>query len=86
MPEADVFLQNVATEFFSPLYELAVGVTIVYFLYGVTRYIIDLSTSNSEKQEAGRNHLLYGMIGLFIVLSVGGILKIINEIFDGFFK
>lgn len=86
MPEADVFLQNVAAEFFTPLYQLAVGVTIVYFLYGVARYVIDLNTSNAERQEAGRSHLIYGMIGLFIVLSVGGIMGIISDIFDGFFN
>ena len=86
MPQADAVLSNVITELFSPMYQLAVGVTIVYFLYGVVRYIIDLNTSNTERQEAGRQHLLYGMIGLFIVLSVGGILKIMDGVFGGFFK
>lgn len=86
MPQADAILTNVVTELFSPLYQLAVGVTIVYFLYGVTRYIIDLSSSNAERQDAGRRHLLYGMIGLFIVLSVGGILKAMDGVLGGFFK
>lgn len=86
MPEADAILTNVVTEIFSPLYQLAVGVTIIYFLYGVARYVIDLSTSNAERQENGRRHLFYGMIGLFIILSVGGILKVMNEVLGGFFK
>lgn len=86
MPEADAILSRVVTELFSPMYQLAVGVTIVYFLYGVTRYIIDLNSSNAQNQENGRSHLLYGMIGLFIILSVGGILKVMDEVLGGFFK
>lgn len=86
MPEADAFLQKVVTEFFSPLYELAVGITVIYFLYGVARFVYDLSTSHADRQENGRRHLLYGMIGLFIVLSVGGIMNFLGDIFDGFFK
>lgn len=86
MQDPNVFLQNVAREFFSPLYELAVGVTVVYFLYGVARYVYDLTQAKPDNQEEGRAHLLYGMIGLFIVLSVGGLLTWIKDIFDGFFQ
>jgi hypothetical protein len=86
MPEADTFLQNVITELFSPMYQLAVGITILYFLYGVARYVIDLNTSNAERQAGGRRHLLYGMLGLFIVLSVGGIFKMLDGVFGGLFK
>lgn len=86
MQEADIFLEKVVSEFFTPLYQLAVGITIVYFLYGAARFVIDLNSANADRQAAGRRHLLYGMIGLFIVLSVGGILNIIDGIFGGFFN
>lgn len=77
-------LSNVVTEIFSPLYQLAVGISILYFLYGVVKYVMDLN--NPEKETYGRSHLLYGTIGLFIVLSVGGILNFLNSSIGGMFK
>lgn len=76
-------LQNVVTEIFNPLYQLAVGVSIVYFLYGVFRFILDFN--DPQKKNLGKSHLLYGTIGLFIILSVGGILQFFNTLFDGMF-
>lgn len=77
-------LSNVVTEIFSPLYQAAVGVAILYFLYGVAKYVLDLN--NPEKQTFGRSHLLWGMVGLFIILSVGGILSALNNALGGMFK
>lgn len=77
-------LSNVVTELFSPLYQAAVGVAILYFLYGVAKYVLDLN--NPEKKTFGRSHLLWGMVGLFIILSVGGILSSLNSALGGMFK
>ncbi len=77
-------LSNVITEIFSPLYQAVVGVAILYFLYGVAKYVLDLN--NPEKQTFGKSHLLWGMVGLFIILSVGGILSALNESLGGMFK
>jgi hypothetical protein len=73
---SDQILSNVATYIFSPVYQIVVGISIVYFLYGAAKYVIDLN--NPEKQTFGRSHLLWGMVGLFIILSVGGILNALN--------
>lgn len=81
--EGEKILQNVITEVFSPLYQLAVGVAFVYFLYGVFRFIMDMS--DPEKKNLGKGHLLWGTIGLFVMFSVGGILKIFNDVFGGMF-
>lgn len=79
-------LSNIVTEFFSPLYQIVVAIAVVYFMYGVARYMYDLNASNAQEQNFGRSHLLWGMVGLFIVLSVGGILKLFDQVFGGFFK
>jgi hypothetical protein len=77
-------LQGVITEIFSPLYGLAVACTFVYFLYGGFRFIVDLN--DPEKKNNGKSHLLWGTVGLFIIFSVGGILKFFNEVFGGLFQ
>lgn len=84
MSNSEQVLSNVVTEVFSPLYQLVVGISILYFLYGVMMYVIDLN--NPEKKTDGRSHLLWGTIGLFMILSVGGILEIFKGAIGGMFK
>lgn len=76
-------LAKIITEVFQPLYTLAVGIAFVYFLYGALMFIVNMN--DAEKKNDGKRHLLYGTIGLFIILSVGGILKVFNSIFSGMF-
>jgi hypothetical protein len=86
MTESEQILSRVVTEIYSPLYQLAAGVAIVYFIYGAAKYVYDLNTSNAEQQTFGRSHLFYGAIGLFIVLSVGGILNVFRDFFGGWLQ
>lgn len=79
----DQILQKVVTYFFSPLYQLCVAIAVVYFLYGVMRFVMDLNDPQSKN--LGKAHLLYGTIGLFIIFSVGGFLRYFNEFFGGMF-
>ena len=79
----DDVLSKVMSEVFTPLYELAVGIAVLYFLYGIMMFMINLQ--DPEKKNIGKQHLLWGTIGLFIILSVGGILSLFNSIFDGMF-
>jgi phosphate/sulfate permease len=77
--DPDTVLQKIVTEIFSPLYKLTVAIAFVYFLYGVMKYIHDMR--NPQEKNTGKQHLLWGMIGLFIIFSVGGILNIFGSIF-----
>jgi hypothetical protein len=79
----DQVFERVVTEVLSPLYELIASVAFVYFLYGVVMFIIGMN--DPEKKTIGKQHMLYGTIGLFIILSVGGILKVFNDVFNGMF-
>ncbi len=81
---ADQILGNVVKYVFSPLYQLAVGVAFIYFLYGAFMFIVNIN--DPEKKNIGKSHLLWGTIGLFIILSVGGILKLFNDVFGGMFQ
>ena len=81
---SEEILGRVITEVFSPLYQLTVGIAFIYFLYGVVRFIMGLS--EPDKKNVGREHLLWGIVGLFIILSVGGMLRLFNDVLGGMFK
>lgn len=48
---------------------------VVYFLWGVVQFI--LGAESEEKRREGQMHMFYGIIGLFIMVSVFGIMSVI---------
>ncbi len=80
----EAVFQGVITQIFNPLYQLITALAVVYFLFGVAKFIYDIN--NPEKKTDGKNHLLWGLFGLFIILSLGGILPFFISIFGGAFK
>ncbi|OGZ17373.1 MAG: hypothetical protein A2494_00715 [Candidatus Lloydbacteria bacterium RIFOXYC12_FULL_46_25] len=44
-----------------------------YFVYGVVSYI--WNPDNEEAREKGRSSMFWGVIGMFIMVSVFGIMK-----------
>lgn len=83
-PDPEKVFENVVTQIFNPLYQLAIGVALIYFFYGVFKFIVDLN--NPDEKNTGKAHLLYGTIGLFILLSIGGIMRVFNDLFGGMFS
>ncbi len=77
----DSILEKAIIYLLEPLYQIVVVVAFLYFLFGVAFLLFQMN--NPEKREQARSHLLYGVIGLFIILSVGAIIKFINNLVDG---
>ena len=70
-------LLNVNTFILNPLIFLMIGIAALYFVIGVVQYII--GTEDETKRTSGRNHMFWGIIGLFIMLSVFGIIDLIID-------
>lgn len=75
----DTILEKMVTEIFSPLYKIVVAIAFLYFLYGVVMYLYNMN--HPEEKNTGKQHLLWGTIGLFIIFSVGGILGLFGTMF-----
>lgn len=84
MNDGELVMQKIVTEFFSPLYQIVAACAVVYFLYGAAKFIYDMN--NPEEKNTGKQHLLWGLVGLFIIFSVGGILQFFNSYFGGIFS
>jgi hypothetical protein len=74
----DQLYQNIVKSLFEPLIQFAIVIAFVYFLYGGFMFVVNLYNQDTDKMNAGKRHLLWGTIGLFIMLSIGGILSLIN--------
>lgn len=79
----DLF-QNFVDNILTPLYQLAVGLSFAYFLGAAALYMFQMD--KEEAREKSRQHLLWGGIGLFIVFSIGGLMKLLETIVGGVFS
>ncbi|MBK5215556.1 MAG: hypothetical protein JJE53_01970 [Candidatus Pacebacteria bacterium] len=59
----------------NPLIILLFALAVVYFLYGLARYL--LSPDNEEIRSSSKSHMVWGVIGMFIMVSVFGIMNLI---------
>ncbi len=72
-------LSRVERYILNPLIMLMFAVAFVIFIYGLIEFL-----SNSENEELrtkGRQHMLWGVIGMFIMLSVFGIMSLLINTF-----
>lgn len=59
----------------NPLITLLFAAAVVYFLYGLAQYLI--ATDNEEVRKTSKKRMLWGIFGMFIMISVFGILNLI---------
>jgi hypothetical protein len=71
-------LGKIATLILNPLIVLGFVIATIYLFYGIAEMIWKSDSSDLDKS---RNNVKYGIIGLFVMFSVYGILRIIIATF-----
>lgn len=70
----DEFLRILANEIVNPLIVLMFAVALLVFTFGVFEYV--RNSDSPEDRKKGSNHILYGLIGLTIMVSAFTIIQI----------
>ncbi len=60
-----------------PAIELLFGVALVVFVYGVLQLV--LHGDDEEARKKGKDTMIYGTIGLFIMVSAWGIIHLVSN-------
>lgn len=71
----DRLLSNINSQIVTPLIYLMFALALIYFLYGV--FVFIKNADSPEKREEGGKSILWGVIGMFIMLSVKGIINLV---------
>lgn len=61
------------------LIPIVIGLAVLAFLWGVLQYVI---AKDEDKQEEARGIMLYGIIALFVMVSVWGLVNILGDTLD----
>ncbi|MDB5258836.1 MAG: hypothetical protein JWO73_44 [Candidatus Taylorbacteria bacterium] len=70
-------LGPIMTYILQPAYMLLVALAVVVFIWGTAQFI--LSGEDSEKRSEAQQHILWGVIGLFIMFAVFGIVRFVGS-------
>ncbi len=79
MATLDAFILKVDQNIINPLISLLFALAVVYFLYGVVQFL--MNQDNDENKTTGKNHMLWGIIGIAIMLGVIGLINIVLSTF-----
>ncbi|MES2416249.1 MAG: hypothetical protein V4504_00950 [Patescibacteria group bacterium] len=55
------------------------GLAILVFIWGVVQYIA--GAEEEAKREKGRQFIIWGLIGIFAMISVWGLVRVLNNTF-----
>ena len=69
---------KISTEILNPLIRLLFAGALLYFLWGMYQFIKGGSDNSVARQE-GQQHMIYGVLGMAIMLGVYGLLNILNS-------
>jgi hypothetical protein len=73
-------LGKIATYIINPIIVLGFVVATIIFFFGIAKFIYK-ADSDSDR-ETGKKSIVYGIVGLFIMISVYGILRLVLNTFD----
>ena len=62
----------------SSIVPLLIGAAVVFFLYGVLVFIVKSSSGNADGRKEGRNFMVFGIIGIAVMVSVWGLVMFVT--------
>ncbi|MEX0931290.1 MAG: hypothetical protein WDZ88_00910 [Candidatus Paceibacterota bacterium] len=71
-------LEKVVEGIVNPTFLLMTVFALVYFLWGVMKFVLNMD--NETERDTGKRHMVWGIVGLTIMVSVWGIINVIMSI------
>lgn len=75
----DAFMLRVSQNILNPLIGFVFALAMAYFLYGMYDFI--RNNENDTDREDGKRHMIWGIVGMFIMVAVYGIIGVITGTF-----
>ncbi len=70
---------GIVANIFNIVIPLIITIALIYFLWGVAKYV--MSSGDPEKATEARGMMINGIIALFVIISVWGLVAILNSTF-----
>jgi len=77
MGAMDTFIANIVEHIINPIIGIVFALGFALFLWGVASYI--LKSGNETDRQTGKDHIIWGLVGMLIMVAVGGIINMIRN-------
>lgn len=77
--QAAEFVGRVNEIILFPFIALLMAIAFLVFLWGCAQYVIN--ANNDQGRDTGRRHIIYGLVGLFVMVSAWAILRLVAATF-----
>lgn len=82
MTGTEALAQDIVRIIINPLLLLVSAVGTLVFVFGIVEFVYGLS-SESEARENGKKHMLWGLVGMLIMIVAYGVVRLIIGAVDG---
>lgn len=79
MEAATTLLNNLLKYIVNPAILLLFALGFTVFMYGLLEFMWHLNSGEASKE--GKQHMIWGIIGMFLMVSVYGVIAVIDETF-----
>jgi len=77
MPDVDILIERIGAQILGPIVSLLFALATLYFLWGVAKFIMNVD--NEQARTEGKSHMIWGIVGMFIMVAAFTITKIIGR-------
>lgn len=74
------FLGNIDKYILNPIIVLLFAIAFLIFVYGIFQFIN--SETSDDNREGGKKKILYGLIGMFVMFSAYGLIRLVLSTFN----
>lgn len=71
----NTLMNSISKVVLNPLIVFIFGLAVVYFVYGVMQFL--LNPEDETIRKTGKQHMLWGVVGMFIMIATFGIMNLI---------
>jgi uncharacterized membrane protein YbhN (UPF0104 family) len=75
----DDLIRNINSSIINPIIGVLFVFALVLFLWGTVKFI--MNADNDTDREQGKNHMIWGLVGMFIMVSVVAIINMVLRTF-----
>ena len=73
-------INTITKNVFNPLVGILMALALIYFFVGIVKYM--QSVGDETKRKEGVNMMTYGIIALFVMVSVWGLVNVLKKTFN----
>lgn len=79
--EVGKLVEAITNAIINPLIALLFSAGLLVFVWGLVQFLMGVN-EESDKKEDGKRHMLWGVVGMFIMVAAGAIINVVANTFS----